>query len=489
MNAKKRSAKKRSSRKMKSLKKKSSAKKRSAKKRLSKKMKSLKRNSSAKKRSAKKRLSKKMKSLKKKSSAKKRYAKKRSSRKMKSLKKKSSAKKRYAKKRSSRKMKSLKKKSSAKKIGGAAKKSPEEKEREKEQKKKQKEREKEQKKKQKELEKEQKKKQKEIEKEQKKKQKEIEKEQKKKQKEIEKEQKKKQKELEKKQTKELNNKLEKKVTTAVIQNDYNPDTFSPMLAHKYNGEDPVGYCVSEKLDGYRAILSENGFMSRNNNLFNAPKEYIKDILDKLPKGIVLDGELYTKRGDFAGMGVVRKKVPIKSEWEKITYMVFDLPLVQEPFYKRYEMMQKLLIDVPHVKLVECNIINSLEEFEKTHSELIKSGAEGSMLRNIHAYYKSSRTRDLLKVKDAFDDEVEVIDIENGEGKYRNVMGKLIVKWSKESGKNTNVQFDVGSGFSDEDRQNAKKLFKPGTLITIKYWEITPSGKPRFPIYERIRHLE
>jgi hypothetical protein len=73
---------------------------------------------------------------------------------------------------------------STKKIGGAAKKSPEEKEREKEEKKKQKE----------------------LEKEQKKKEKELEKEQKKKQKELEKEENKKQKKLEKEQTKKLNNK-------------------------------------------------------------------------------------------------------------------------------------------------------------------------------------------------------------------------------------------------------------------------------------------
>jgi len=41
------------------------------------------------------------------------------------------------------------------------------------------------------------------------------------------------------------------------------------------------------------------------------------------------------------------------------------------------------------------------------------------------------------------------------------------------------KFSVGSGLSDEERQNPPKI---GTIITVKYQELTDAGIPRFPTY-------
>jgi DNA ligase-1 len=262
-----------------------------------------------------------------------------------------------------------------------------------------------------------------------------------------------------------------------------------MLAHNYKGQNPIGYYMSEKLDGYRAILYKNhddaGFFSRNNKPFNAPKNYIKEITDRLPIGTVLDGELYTKRGDFSGMGVIRKKVPIESEWNKITYMVFDLPLVNLPFKERYELMKKMLKGIPHIKIVENFEITDEIQFKNYHDKLVSQGAEGTMLRNPKSYYENKRSNHLLKVKDYFDDEVIVEGMEYGEGKNNQVMGNLIVRWAPHAKKKYKGTFNLGSGFTDEDRKNWKSLFNKGTVLTIKYFEIQSSGKPRFPIYQKI----
>ena len=42
-----------------------------------------------------------------------------------------------------------------------------------------------------------------------------------------------------------------------------------------------------------------------------------------------------------------------------------------------------------------------------------------------------------------------------------------------------------AGFTDEQRKNWKKLFKPGKMVTLKYFELQKSGKPRFPIFQNI----
>lgn len=69
-----------------------------------------------------------------------------------------------------------------------------------------------------------------------------------------------------------------------------------MLAHVFDPEkhNPTGWWMSEKLDGVRAYWSGANIYSRAGNKFYAP-HYFKDAL---PKGVELDGELWTKRDDF-----------------------------------------------------------------------------------------------------------------------------------------------------------------------------------------------
>lgn len=264
-----------------------------------------------------------------------------------------------------------------------------------------------------------------------------------------------------------------------------------MLANKYNGSDPMGYFMSEKLDGYRALFynGPNGaqLLSRNNKPFNAPKWFLDSISNKLPVNTLLDGELYTKRGNFEGMGVVRKKVPVDSEWRKITFMVFDLPLVHAPFKERYGLLKKMLVNIPNVKLVEHIEIKNQNQFEKLHKKLVSNGAEGTMLRHPDSYYENKRSNMLLKVKDFNDDEAIIESMDFGDGKNSNVMGHLVVRWAPHANKLYKGTFDVGGGFTDEQRKNWKKLFRKGTMITIKYFEIQKSGKPRFPIFQNIYH--
>jgi len=260
--------------------------------------------------------------------------------------------------------------------------------------------------------------------------------------------------------------------------------FNVMLAKTYKGEDPTGYFVSEKLDGVRAVWSNNQFMSRNHKPINAPAWFTKDF----PKGVTLDGELFTKRKDFSrGMGFVMKNLPIDSEWEQVTYMVFDLPLVKLPVEKRYLKLLdtikgvKYILPVPQVKL------SSYQEFSSIHTSLVKQGAEGTILRLPGSYYEFKRSKNLLKYKDFYDHEAIVEEEERGSGNFKNTMGKLVVRWWKPKPGMTTGIFRVGSGFTFYERDHSNELFKKGTLIKVKYFELSPRGNPRFPIYLGIRH--
>jgi DNA ligase-1 len=71
----------------------------------------------------------------------------------------------------------------------------------------------------------------------------------------------------------------------------------------------------------------------------------------------------------------------------------------------------------------------------------------------------------------------VIGYTKGKGKYKGKLGAIKCKL-----KNGTV-FKVGSGFSDKQRQNPPKI---GDIITFKYKKFTKYGKPRFPVFLRIR---
>ena len=110
------------------------------------------------------------------------------------------------------------------------------------------------------------------------------------------------------------------------------------------------------------------------------------------------------------------------------------------------------------------------------------GGEGLMLRHPSAPYRGGRTADLLKVKKFHDDEAIVIRHKPGTGRNAGRMGALICV------NRNGVEFGIGTGFSDAQRDHPPKL---GSRVTYKYQQLTRDGHgvPRFPVYQRVRPNE
>ena len=104
-----------------------------------------------------------------------------------------------------------------------------------------------------------------------------------------------------------------------------------------------------------------------------------------------------------------------------------------------------------------------------------------MLRKPDELYKSGRSYDLLKVKRFHDDDAVVIGTESGTGRNAGRVGALVCLDSTSA-----VTFKVGTGLKDNMRDNPPPV---GTVVTYKYQEKTRDGKPRFPVFVRIRESE
>lgn len=245
-------------------------------------------------------------------------------------------------------------------------------------------------------------------------------------------------------------------------------------ANSYNSQNIEGWVMSEKLDGIRAYWDGKTLFTRQDKIINAPKYFTKD----LPP-FELDGELWSKRGDFENIqSIVLDKNPSK-KWSEIKYMIFEVPHAKGDFFKRLEKASKQIKEkkLLHVEIIEQKVCNSKDELDSYKKSILSLGGEGVMLKDAKNEYFDGRSDYLLKVKEADDMEAEVIGYKEGKGKFEGLMGSLHVKLG------SGVKFFIGSGFSDEIRKSPPKI---GSTITFKYYGFTKGGKPKFASFMRVR---
>jgi DNA ligase-1 len=256
---------------------------------------------------------------------------------------------------------------------------------------------------------------------------------------------------------------------------------SVQLAHVYDdstAENITEYLVSEKFDGVRAIWTGTQFVTRNGNAIYAPR-WFSEVLPN----VWLDGELWTKRGDFAALsGIVRTIDPVDSDWQKVSYRIFDMPDQTNPFYIRYKNYLHLVrtINKPHISAVEQHQFTSNQALTDYFDVITHKGGEGLMLHLANSMHQAGRSSALLKLKPYFDDEATVIAHHPGKGKYHGMLGALEVK------NDAGIAFKVGTGFSNKQRQYPPAI---GARVTYRYHGYTKNGLPRFASFLRERSSE
>jgi DNA ligase 1 len=243
------------------------------------------------------------------------------------------------------------------------------------------------------------------------------------------------------------------------------------------GIDPAGYLVSEKLDGVRALWDGKVLRFRSGRTIVAPAWFTA----KLPKER-LDGELWIGRGQFdAVSGTVRKAKPVDAEWQKVNYMVFELPAGSSRFKDRALALESIVNTTawPQLQVVEQTDIANRATLQAKLDDVVQGGGEGLMLHLANAPLATGRSDALLKLKPLSDSEATVVGYIAGKGKYAGLTGALAVRSAN------GQQFNLGTGLSDAQRKTPPAI---GSKVTYTYRDITPSGKPRFASFLRVYEL-
>jgi DNA ligase-1 len=267
--------------------------------------------------------------------------------------------------------------------------------------------------------------------------------------------------------------------------------FEPMLASKWeDSKDKITYPIfsQPKLDGIRCIVTKDGMFSRNGKpIISAPhiRESLSEVFDVYPE-LILDGELYADKfaNDFNKIvSLVKKTKPtdadLKESKKNIQYWIYDLPDNDIQFGDRCDRLHDLFNTFDsfskHCIEVETTLCMSEDDVIDLYEGYVDAGFEGQMLRT-NGKYENKRSKFLMKHKSFIDEEYTIIGVCEGEGNKTNMVGYMTFETADGKPFKSNVKATFEE--SEEMFRNRKQLI--GKQATIKYFNLTPDGIPRFP---------
>ncbi len=249
-----------------------------------------------------------------------------------------------------------------------------------------------------------------------------------------------------------------------------------MLAGVYTEKtDLCGWLMSEKLDGIRGYWTGTEMLSKSGKRLSVPRYFTANF-----PSFALEGELWAGRGGFSRtVSIVRKSN--QEAWQQLKFAIFDVPEMSGGFTERLQHASKWFAKHPSrfVFVIEQIPVKSREHLYKKLEQIERVGGEGLIVRRSAGLYTAGRSSEILKVKNFLDAEAVVLCHFPGKGRNRNRLGALKVQLLD----NKAIQFKIGTGFSDRERNNPPPV---GTIITFKYYGRYPSGIPRFPSFLRVR---
>ena len=306
--------------------------------------------------------------------------------------------------------------------------------------------------------------------------------------------------------------------------------YEPMLAQDFKNKNRQKEVMGEidesgvggpvfsqpKLDGIRCLAMREGLFTRTGKEIVAVPhihEALEPFFEKYPNA-VLDGELYNHeyKSDFNKIiHLVRKQNLDDEHLEEsslmIEYHIYDAPVIgdsiagnkcwteKDSFSDRTSVLDAQFAnlklnqgDVDYWKsplvIVETIEIHGREQLDRCYEDYVEAGYEGQMIR-LDGPYENKRSPRLLKRKEFMDEEYTVLGWEEGGGNRTGTLKHL--KFANKEGKEFHSNIKGSFEYLTKLFKNADELI--GKEATIKYFNLTPDGVPRFPYVIAIRDYE
>lgn len=293
----------------------------------------------------------------------------------------------------------------------------------------------------------------------------------------------------------------------------------PMLAAPTKDDDlkkvTFPKLISAKVDGVRALCRRNPQTGEpelvSRKLLLIPNRHVQYLFAR-EEFVGLDGELCVGPLTAKNLYTATASGVMSEEGEPdVTWQVFDKWDMDAPYAKRAQEAKRTItyFGIEQTHWLSHILVDSYEVMMEAEELFVSHGYEGAMIRCPKAPYKQGRStvkqQWLLKIKRFADGEAEVLGYaeqmrndneattdETGYTKRSThqagksaagILGALRVRDTK-----TGVEFDVGTGFTHEQRRNLweGRTYLVGKLIKYKHFPIGVKDKPRFPTFVGFR---
>jgi DNA ligase-1 len=268
------------------------------------------------------------------------------------------------------------------------------------------------------------------------------------------------------------------------------------------------FSLSQKLNGVRGTYFEGKLISRQGKEFAGLEHILGDIQRLIPNSDewVVDGELIRKNVEHISdnenfrltTGILSQE---DGDKRQIQLVIFDiLPKAeflrgesQLRYRDRLEQLKDLEQRIQRRNLSNLRIVdvlytgNDMSMISKCLDRMIAEGKEGLML-NRNCKYFTRRHNGILKVKQFYTVDLEIVDLEEGTGRLSGTLGAFVVRYK-------NNYLRVGSGMTDDQR---KKFWDDGLnligrVIEVKYKDESYDRRTglrslQFPIFVQLREL-
>lgn len=246
------------------------------------------------------------------------------------------------------------------------------------------------------------------------------------------------------------------------------------------------YVMMPKYDGCLAIITPDGVITRTGEPIRSIPQCSQAVAEVLP-GHAVFGEVYkfdTPFKDISGSFRRHKPQPdlLVVVFDAVPFKDWLTAKCDKPYIERYAALREAVLHTPTPSLIVAPALN-LEAPQGFANALVSTGGyDGAIIRRKSAGWATgaSKNGEALKVKPVQSLDLECVGWFPGKGKHAGRAGGITVVYK-------GVRTDVGTGFTDAERERIISGCFDGAIAEVEFMEVTADGKLREPRFKGWRY--
>jgi len=242
------------------------------------------------------------------------------------------------------------------------------------------------------------------------------------------------------------------------------------------------YVMMAKYDGCLAIITPEGVVTRTGEAITSIPQCLEDAAKLLPDHVIF-GEVYKFDTPFKDIsGAFRRHKPQPS----LFVMVFDaVPFddwkagkCDKPYIERYTALKDAWLRTPTASLIVAPALDLGAPQGFANAMVRQGGYDGAIIRRKDAPWTTgaSKNGEAIKVKPVQSLDLRAVSWFWGKGKHSGRAGGIVVEYR-------GVKTQVGTGFSDQEREDIADNGAIDVIAEIEFMELTADGKLREPRFK------